>query len=419
MDRIPHPHSDPSGNPGTPRSDDTADEHVYPRRHPHEAPALPVRDAHSHEASGPGGYAHPHPVGSERARSDDHDHDNDLGSTHGHDHEGGGIWGRVVGFFSPHSHDASDSIDDALEGSREGIRAVKISLLGLGMTALFQLVVVGISGSVALLADTVHNFSDATTAIPLWLAFSMSSRAASRRYTYGYGRAEDLAGVFIVGMIALSAAVAGFESIRRLIDPQPLDHLGWVAIAGLVGFVGNEWVAQYRIRSGQRIGSAALVADGYHARTDGFTSLAVLLGAAGVRAGFPQADPLVGLAITVMILFVLKGAAVTMWHRLMDAIDPDILDRAEAAARSVLGVEGASAERARWIGHSMHAEMHITASHDLSLLQAHHLAEEVRHAILHAVPKLPSVIVHVDPTGHDGPDPHEHLAHHKPNFRAR
>ena len=175
----------------------------------------------------------------------------------------------------PHSHDAADSVDSALESSAIGIRAVKISLVALGVTALAQAVIVVLSGSVALAADTIHNFSDALTAVPLWIAFALGTRAATRRYTYGFGRAEDLAGLFVVAMIALSAVVAGYEAVTRLFHPTQIEHVGWVAAAGLVGFIGNELVALYRIRVGRRIGSAALVADGLHARTDGFTSLAV------------------------------------------------------------------------------------------------------------------------------------------------
>src|SRR5262249_35335624 len=158
------------------------------------------------------------------------------------------------------------------------------------------------------------------TAIPLWLAFSISRRAPTRRYTYGFGRAEDLAGVFVVLTIAGSSAIAAWESFQRLLHPQPITHLGFVAAASIVGFLGNELVARYRIRTGERIGSAALTADGYHARTDGLTSLAVLVGAAGVWLGFPQADPLVGLLITGAILLILKDATVQIWHRLMDSV---------------------------------------------------------------------------------------------------
>ena len=227
-----------------------------------------------------------------------------------------------LGHLAPHSHDASDSVDSALESSAAGIRAVKISLLVLGVTALAQAVIVILSGSIALAADTIHNFSDALTAVPLWIAFAIGTRAATRRYTYGFGRAEDIAGLFVVGMILLSAIIAGYEAVNRLIHPQPIEHVGWVALAGLFGFIGNEWVALYRIRIGRRIGSAALVADGLHARTDGFTSLAVLFGAGGVALGFPLADPIIGLVITVAILAVLRTAVRDVFRRLMDGVDP-------------------------------------------------------------------------------------------------
>jgi len=221
--------------------------------------------------------------------------------------------------LTPHSHDASDSVDAALESSAVGIRAVKISLVVLGITAIAQAVVVALSGSVALAADTIHNFSDALTAVPLWVAFVLSTRAATKRYTYGFGRAEDLAGLFVVAMIALSAVIAGYEAVIRLINPVPIEHVGWVAAAGLIGFIGNELVALHRIRVGRRIGSAALVADGLHARTDGFTSLAVLVSAGGVALGFPLADPIVGIVITFAILAVLRTAARDVFRRLMDA----------------------------------------------------------------------------------------------------
>ncbi|MGZ5394841.1 MAG: cation diffusion facilitator family transporter, partial [Mycobacterium sp.] len=225
-----------------------------------------------------------------------------------------------------HSHDHIDRIDDELRDSAAGIRAVKISLVVLGVTAAAQLVIVTVSGSVALFADTVHNFSDALTAVPLWIAFAMGRRAATARYTYGFGRVEDLAGLFVVTAIAVSALVAAVEAVRRLINPMPLSHLSWVIAAGLVGFVGNEVVAVYRIRVGRRIGSAALRADGMHARADGLTSLAVVAGALGVGMGFPLADPIVGLVIAGAIGVVLVVAARDVFGRLLDRIDPEYLD---------------------------------------------------------------------------------------------
>ncbi len=269
-----------------------------------------------------------------------------------------------------------------------------------------------LTGSVALLADTIHNFSDALTAIPLWIAFVLGRRPASRRYTYGYGRAEDLAGVFIVAMIALSAVVAGFESVRRLLDPQPIDHVGLVAAAGLIGFAGNELVALYRIRVGRAIGSAALVADGLHARTDGLTSLAVVAGAVGVAAGFPMADPLVGLAITVAILFVLRSAATDIYRRLMDAVEPELVDAAEASLRATPGVQDVEDVRLRWIGHRIRAEVGLVVDGGMALVEAHGIANDAHHRLLHEVARVDDVTVHVSPSSDQGRDSHAALAHH-------
>ena len=353
------------------------------------------------------------PGNEEQHEHGDHNHDHDASHADDHDHPSG-IRGFIASVFRRHSHSATDSLDDVLLSSAAGIRAVKLSLLGLGATALAQVAIVIMSGSVALLADTIHNFGDALTAVPLWLAFSFSRRPANRRYTYGYGRSEDLAGVFVVLMIALSAAFAGFESIRRLLDPQPVHNLGWVTAAGLLGFLGNEAVAQYRIHVGEKIRSAALVADGYHARTDGFTSLAVLFGAGGVWLGFRQADPIVGLIITVAILFILKDAVRRIWHRLMDAVDPELLDAAHAAAVGVAGVVEVSLVRPRWVGHAVHSEIRVTVDRDLTVAEAHHISEHVRHEMMQAVPRLTSVIVHVDPCAHGGEDPHGPIDHHQP-----
>ncbi|CAN5375357.1 cation diffusion facilitator family transporter [soil metagenome] len=332
---------------------------------------------------------------------------------HEHEHRTSPV-GWVQSLLKPHSHDAADSVDAQLESSARGIWALKISLLGLLATAGFQVVIVLISGSVALLADTIHNFSDALTAVPLWIAFALGRRAATSRYTYGYGRAEDLAGLFIVVMIALSAGIAGWESVHRLADPQPIANLGWVIVAAIVGFTGNEAVAIFRIRVGNEIGSAALIADGHHARADGFTSLAVLIGAVGVLAGFPLADPIVGVGITVAILFVLKQAAVQMWHRLMDAADPAMMEQLTSEAASVGGVQEVDDLRVRWLGHRLEADMRIVVDEDLSTRESHQLAEQVRHRLFHAQPKLASIIVHVDPCGHSGGDLHRGTAHHRP-----
>jgi cation diffusion facilitator family transporter len=327
-------------------------------------------------------------------KTETHTHSHDHSHDHDHSH---GLRGAIKEIFAPHSHDSADSVDSALESSAAGIRAVKISLVALGVTAVAQIAIVVVSGSIALAADTIHNFSDALTAVPLWIAFALSTKAATRRYTYGYGRVEDLAGLFVVAMITLSAIIAGYEAIDRLIHPQPIHNLGWVALAGLAGFVGNEWVALYRIRVGKRIGSAALVADGLHARTDGFTSLAVLLGAGGVALGFPLADPIVGLAITVAILAVLRTAVRDVFRRLIDGVDPALVDTAEAGLASHEGVRSVHSVRLRWIGHRLHADVELDVDPSLSLAAAHHIAHDCEHDLTHALPKLTTAMIHAYP----------------------
>lgn len=345
----------------------------------------------------------------------DHDHDHEHGHGEGdHDHEHrGGPLGWLAELYGGHSHGAPVT-DEALEGSAEGIRAVKLSLVALFVTAALQGIVVAFTGSVGLMADTIHNLADALTSIPLWIAFVVGRRPANRRYTYGYGRAEDVAGLAIVAIIALSAALAAWESARRLLAPEPLQYIGWVIAASIVGFIGNEAVAIYRIRVGKQIGSAALVADGQHARVDGLTSLAVLIGALGVMAGFPLADPIVGLLITVAIIVVLKDAVREIWWRLMDAVDPALVEKLDSAARQVPGVQALEEMRVRWIGHTLHAEANVEVDGTLSTADGHEIAEQVRHAMLHAAPWLRSATVHVDPCHHDGRDHHAVTSHHFP-----
>jgi cation diffusion facilitator family transporter len=315
--------------------------------------------------------------------------------------------------IKPHSHESADKVDAAMETSTEGMRTLWLSLAILGATAAFQMAVVVVSGSVALLGDTIHNFADALTAVPLGIAFVLGRRAPSRRFTYGYGRAEDLAGIVIVCTVAASAALVAWTSVDRLLHPQEIDNVAAVAVAAVAGFIGNEWVARYRIRTGRRIGSAALVADGLHARTDGFTSLAVLLGAGGAAAGWRLADPIVGLAITGAILMLLRDAAREVFRRVMDAVDPELVDAAEQALRQVPNVRDVGELRMRWIGHRLRAEVAVVVDAELSVREAHQVAVESEHALLHAVPRLTAALVHADPAPVPGEsDPHAVLVHH-------
>ena len=301
-----------------------------------------------------------------------------------------------------------------MEASAEGIRALWISLAVLVATAAIQAAVVAFSGSVALLGDTLHNAADALTAVPLAVALVASRRSPTRRYTYGYGRAEDLAGVSIVLLMAASAAAAAWEAASRLASPRPVSHLTAVAVAALVGFAGNELVAGYRIRVGRKIGSAALVADGLHARADGFTSLAVLLGVGGVALGWTWADPVIGLLITVAILAVLRQAAREIYRRLMDAVDPALLDVAESTLRAVPGVLDVGEVRLRWIGHQLRAECEILVRADTTVVEGHQVAVAAEHELLHALPRLSAALLHADPEPAAGlSDHHALLAPHR------
>jgi cation diffusion facilitator family transporter len=353
----------------------------------------------------------------------DHRHDDDHGhqadhaenDRHDHVHASGPAawWHKLSHLITPHSHDSADKVDRAMETSSDGIRALWISLAVLATTAGLQAAVVWLSHSVALLGDTLHNVADALTAVPLGIAFVLGRRAANRRYTYGYGRAEDLAGIVIVMVIAASSGLAGYEAIRRLLHPGEVSHLPYVAAAALIGFAGNEIVARYRITVGRRIGSAALVADGLHARTDGFTSLAVLVGAGGVAIGWHWADPVVGLLITVAILFVLKDAAREIYRRLMDAVDPALVEQVEHTLRSTPQVLGVSEVRLRWIGHQLRAECAITVADFATVVEAHGISHEAEHRLMHAVPGLTAAIVHVEP------DSSDRTRHHQPTDAHR
>jgi cation diffusion facilitator family transporter len=288
---------------------------------------------------------------------------------------------------------------------------VKWSFVALFVTALVQLGVVLLSGSVALLSDTIHNFGDAATAMPLWIAFTLTRLGTSRRFPFGYGRVEDLAGVIVVLIILFSAAVAGYQAIQRLIDPQPVGFLGALAAAAIVGFLGNEAVAVFRIRVGRQIGSAALVADGYHARTDGWTSLAVLVGAVGVWLGYPLADPIVGLLIAAAILVIVWQSGKMVFTRLLDGVDPSMIDDVRHAAARVEGVEGVAEVRARWVGHRLRAEVNVAVDPELSVAEGHAVASEVNHRLLHELGYLETTVVHVDPAQQSGEEHHRVAAH--------
>jgi cation diffusion facilitator family transporter len=369
-----------------------------------------------------------------QAKQHNHDHEHELSQEETHDHEDGhdhdhsrshedshshgkSLWGWLSSVLHLHGHDHEHGdlvTDQAFIEDTEGIRTIWLALAALTITSVIQIVIVAWSGSVALLADTIHNIGDGLNSVPLLIAFYLARRAATRRYNYGYSRAEDVAGIFIVLSIAFSAGVIFYESVQKFIHPEPITNLGWVAVAAIIGFLGNEFVALLQIRVGRKIGSAALVADGLHARTDGLTSLAVLLAAGGTWLGFPILDPIIGILIGVAILFITRDASVTMWYRLMDAIEPHILARAEATIEQQTEVRELLRLRMRWMGHRLHAEVTIAVDPHLTTAESHQIAERVRHELFHQVTRLSEILVHVEPWSDQLESEHQLTLHHEP-----
>jgi cation diffusion facilitator family transporter len=349
----------------------------------------------------------------------EHDHAQDH-EDHGHDHDQPrGVVGWLLAIFHvgghSHGHDEQNLIADAaFQANQEGIRTVWIALFLLLLTTVIQIAIFLVSGSVALLADTVHNLGDGLNSIPLLIAFYLARRVPTRRYNYGFHRAEDVAGVIIVLSIIFSAGYIFYESFSKLLNPSQITNVGAIAAAAIIGFAGNELVATIQIRTGRKIGSAALVTDGLHARTDGLTSLAVLVAALGVWLGYPIVDPIIGLLIGVAILFITRDATLSIWYRLMDAIEPEIYDQAEAAALAQVthheGLEAIQRLRLRWMGHRLTADVHIAVDPMLSVVAGHDLAEQVRLGLFKKMPLLSEAIIHVEPYATDPNHYHAHTA---------
>ncbi|TGQ12214.1 cation diffusion facilitator family transporter [Mesorhizobium sp. M2E.F.Ca.ET.219.01.1.1] len=329
--------------------------------------------------------------------------------SHGHDHGGHDHGGQGHDHHGAHGH-THGVIDATIATTERGIWAIKWSFVILAITAALQLAVVLFSGSVALLADTIHNIADATTAIPLWIAFMLARRRPTPTFTYGLGRVEDLAGIVIVLIILASALVAGYEAIDRLLDPQPVRFLGWLAAAGVIGFLGNEAVAVFRIRVGRQINSAALIADGYHARTDGLTSLAVVAGAVGVWLGYPLADPIIGLLITIAIFGIVWQSARSVLTRMLDGVEPRLVDEVHHAAAHVAGIDRVVDAKARWLGHKLHVDVEIAVNDGLLLAAANNIAASLKAELFAHIPALDVATVRFAVPGaegghHHSPDP--------------
>ncbi|HEX6553981.1 MAG TPA: cation diffusion facilitator family transporter [Ktedonobacteraceae bacterium] len=333
---------------------------------------------------------------------EEHEHDHDGHDHDGHDHEHG---------HGGHGHEHG-RVDADLYGNKAGLRAVQISTAGMFLVAAIQFAIAAIGGSAGLFADALHNLGDVLTTVALWIAFVLSNRAANHRYTYGYYRAEDLAGIFIVLVIIASAVAGAVESIQKLTTGSVPTQLYLSMAAALIGVAGNEILAQYKISVGKRINSVPLMADGQHSRIDGLTSLAAFIGLVGVALGFPLADPIAGLVITAVILTVVYSTTRSVLQRLLDAVDPRLIPSILSIASKVPGVEAVTEPRARWIGHTLHVTLNIEVDPELKLADAHAIAEEVRHRLVHEVKGLSEAIIHTDPSSHGG-DFHQLMAHHQ------
>jgi cation diffusion facilitator family transporter len=344
-----------------------------------------------------------------RSSSPAHQHDDDHNHDHHHDAPGGRGRGHRHGHGHGHTH---GRVEADLYGNQAGLRAVQISTAGMLLVSLIQLLIALVGGSAGLFADAVHNMGDVLTTVALWIAFVVSRRAADGRYTYGYHRAEDLAGVFIILVIMASAVAGAFGSILKLTSGNVPTQILWSMLAAAVGCVGNEVLAQYKITVGKRINSTPLIADGQHSRIDGLTSLAALAGLLGVRAGFPLADPIAGLIITLVIVGIVFSTSRSVLERLLDAVDPHVVPSIVATASGVAGVAATTGVRARWVGHSLHIVMNIEVDAQLTLREAHTIAEEVRHRLFHQVAGVSEVLIHTDPASNDGENYHQAMAHH-------
>src|SRR6266699_5834770 len=356
--------------------------------HEHHTDSDHDHDGHKHDD-------HDHGEHSEHEHDHEHKHDENAHGGHGHGHEHG-------------------RVDADLYGNREGLRAVQISTAGMFAVAAIQFIIAFIGGSAGLFADALHNLGDVLTTVALWIAFVISNRAANQRYTYGYHRAEDLAGIFIVLVIIASAVAGAWESIQKLSSGSAPTHLLLSMAAAVVGFVGNEILAWYKISVGKRINSVPLVADGQHSRIDGLTSLAALIGLIGAAFGLRIADPIAGLVITVVILTVVYSTSRSVLQRLLDAVDPHVVPSIIATASEVPGVEDVGDVRARWVGHTLHVMMNIGVDAEMTLARAHEIAEEVRHRLFHRIGGLSEAIIHTDPHsfGEGAVDHHQLVAHH-------
>ncbi len=297
---------------------------------------------------------------------------------------------QVTGVREPAAAVPLPVVVDDLDERRQANRAVAWGAAGLAATGLIELAVALLSGSVGLLGDALHNLSDVSTSLVVFIGFRISRRVASERYPYGYERAEDLAGVGIAIVIWASAVLAGVESVRKLLDHGGTSHVGWGIAGAAVGIAGNQLVARYKLRVGRRINSATLIADAKHSWLDALSSAGAMLGLIGVLAGARWADPIAGLAVTVFICHVGWEVSTDVTHRLMDGVDPDIITTAETITMQIAGVRHAHA-RGRWTGRTLRLEIEAWLDADTTIATSDALSRKAAELIAHDIPDVRSL----------------------------
>jgi cation diffusion facilitator family transporter len=296
---------------------------------------------------------------------------------------------KTAGLRDPAAAFPLPTTRDDVQERREANRAVAVSAIGLAATGVIELLLAILTGSVGLLGDAIHNLSDVSTSAVVFLGFRLSRKGPTERYPYGLDRAEDLAGIGIAVVIWASAAFAGFESVRKLLEHGPTSHVALGIFGAALGIVGNQVVARYKLVIARRINSATLVADARHSWLDALSSLGALVGLVAVTLGFRWGDPIAGIAVTLFICHVGYEVTADVVHRLADGVDPAVISSAETAAGAVDGVVHAHA-RARWTGRTLRVEIEGWVDPDLTVSGADALGRQVALAVARQLPDMGS-----------------------------
>jgi cation diffusion facilitator family transporter len=291
---------------------------------------------------------------------------------------------------------AGHSHSSAHYGNKDAVRAVVVSAFALGIAALAEITASILSGSASVLADGLHNAGDVLTSFILLVTFALVRRPATRRFSSGYGRFEDVATLLIIVVIIATAAVAAAESVAKLIHPVSYSNIPISLGAAILGVIANLGVSEYKLRVGRGIGSESLEADGVHSRIDALVSAGAFVGIGLAGLGLTVADPVVGILITFAIVFVLAGTVKQLFYRMMDAVDPTIVDELTSAATSVKGVLQVHDVRVRWVGRELVAVMHVAVDPKSTLEEAHRVSMRVEDAVCHEVPAA-RLEIHMDP----------------------